>query len=129
MGGIAKRLNRIPEKNLLEKSSGLGPSGRGGSGSKRRLGPSDFVLTKTMKQFSCSVFDGPVSGIISRVFDVRRAFWLGVFSAVRYSSRNILYFCLGFDVRSLLFLTCTVVSLCRALRAATQIEKSVFCLA
>ena len=32
------------------------------------------LLTETMKQFDSSVFDGPILGIISRVFDVRRYF-------------------------------------------------------
>ena len=32
------------------------------------------LLTETMKQFDSSVFDGPILGIISRVFDVRRHF-------------------------------------------------------
>ena len=33
-----------------------------------------WLLTETMKQFDSSVFDGPILGIISRVFDVRRDF-------------------------------------------------------
>ena len=33
-----------------------------------------LVLSETMKQFDSSVFDGPILGIISRVFDVRRDF-------------------------------------------------------
>ena len=36
------------------------------------------LLTKTRKQFDCSVFDGPISGIVSQVFDVRRDFSDGI---------------------------------------------------
>ena len=36
-----------------------------------------FILPETMKQFGCSVCDGPIWGIISRVFDVRRDFLAG----------------------------------------------------
>ena len=45
------------------------------------------LLTKTMKQFGCSVFDGPFWGFISWVFDVRRDFLAG-------------YFFRQFDIRS-----------------------------
>ena len=33
-----------------------------------------YILPETMKQFGCSVFDGPFVGIISRVFDARLDF-------------------------------------------------------
>ena len=37
------------------------------------------ILPETMKQFGCSVFNGPFLGIISRVFDVPRDFLAGYF--------------------------------------------------
>ena len=56
-----------------------------------------------MKQFDCSVFDGPILGIISRVFDVRRDFLAGHFSAssmfdIRFDKLGIYFFrCSMFD--------------------------------
>ena len=48
----------------------------------------NIILTETMKQFDSSVFDGPILGIISRVFDVRRDLWDGcVFSSSMFDDQ------------------------------------------
>ena len=75
------------------------------------------------------MFDGPFLGIISRVFDVRRDFSAEYFVRQFDIRSEVFDMCVSRSIFDFLFLKYTVVSLCRALRAATRIERSVFCVA
>ena len=81
-----------------------------------------MILPEIMKQFGCSVFDGPFWGIISGVRRSTRFF--GWVSVPQFDIRSKL-----FDFVVLKFDFCskyTVVSFCKALRAASKLEKYVF---
>ena len=63
-------------------------------------------LPETMEQFGCSVFESPIWGIISRVFDVRRDFSARYFFGssmfdIRLDNLgNYFSFCSMFDQRN-----------------------------